>query len=229
MRKTLATASGNKNIGNYFIESILVFIKQIWHMSIKGYLVTAVVVCIICVALFDIFDVCGGIHPVWIWAWIFVSGVIAVFPVVYGYGNCNLSDRVAYLLELYISIAAMWATIYTSAWLKNVEEVFRKKVLLLIVGCIFVGNLVIVDFRNSTLWTMRREIKWGTLQKYYSTVSSMWEQLENSEESDVILRGLVPNTNIIKRAELSGDSEHWINQAYAAFFDKNSVSRIPDD
>lgn len=216
------TSITDQSMWLYVIETLAALAHCLLDLLTKGYLAA---VCMLCVAIIFLLDEFGEldnmIHPAYVWAYSFLSMCIVTFPVVLGYGNGNLSDRTAYMIEFFISVIAVWLTTYTSMWLKQKRKSFQKKhkqTLLLTALLICAANLILVDFRGTALWTMRREIKWGTLSKYYSTVSNMWEQIDDSTDIDVELQGNVTNTNIIKKSRIIRRSKPLGKSCICRFF-----------
>ena len=76
------------------------------------------------------------------------------------------------------------------------------------------------------LYKTAREFADGTMHSYCSMNAEMIEDVRGADEQDVEVEVSLVNSGVLLGTGVNDDKDHWVNEAFAACFDKESVRII---
>lgn len=172
-------------------------------------------------------------HPILL---IFVMGLgifMINFPVHLGYNDPNLSGRAIFVQDLATYFMLFLWILYFIGWAKTHKNPlnlsFENKLVLSIV-CILATITVIGaqgGIRNFATGAMAVSALNGDLKEYVQYEEAILNEIAESPDDDVVLyRPELRTMQYVKPCWLQDDTEFFINQWCAGFYDKDSVRMI---
>lgn len=164
-------------------------------------------------------------------AFIFLP-VVTVFPVVMGYSAEVLEalpNRCLFPLDVSLIASLIGLSIIAGSQLMAYQLIPERRtigyvsiVAILMITCIK-GN----KLREYTPNVITRNFHAGVIQAYASGWKDIFDNIANSKDSDVVIEWVPEYAPGCSYTYLEADAANWVNEAVAAYFDKNSVCYIP--
>ena len=154
----------------------------------------------------------------------------SVFPVSLGYGRVTGQERILFLVDLEIVLAFALVIALVSNMVG--EEMAKKNITVnwgtLIPILIFMAylNIRTIGIGDLMLYKTAREFADGTMHSYCSMNAEMIEDVRGADEQDVEVEVSLVNSGVLLGTGVNDDKDHWVNEAFAACFDKESVRII---
>ena len=170
-------------------------------------------------------------NPILVLIIAFITGYVALFPVILGYGGTtSMPLRIEFTFDFIISILFFYFIIYFSFWAKEkyYTNIAYTPNLVITIG-IMICLLFYAQFSSSKKKSAiaLKELYNGQMKVVYETGIKTLNFIKNSKENEVvIIQGEIPESHIIKPMELNEDPTHWVNEAVADFYEKKSVKYI---
>ncbi len=155
--------------------------------------------------------------------------IVTVFPVVMGYSNTGYTFpvRVMFVFDfIFICSIIIGCFLIGNLIEMEISDANKKIVLIMLVGL----SIFIVFEKSNNLedyqpFIIVESLVDGSLEKTADDLINVFEQIENSDESDVI----VNNPSVLgwfNISPLSDNIEDWRNLAISKYYGKNSVSFV---
>lgn len=166
-------------------------------------------------------------YPVLITVFGYLSCVISVFPVIFGYNGTGLAGRTVFVELIVIIFYTMLVTVYWAGWLckKNIsllnKDFFKGLCVIFIIPAAF---YVLNPGKLLPLKMICHELK-GDYGKKSERELGILETIKNSQEEDVVI--VLKDDDIwanTKSLGLSDNRNDAVNDAVAKYFNKKSVS-----
>ena len=160
-----------------------------------------------------------------------MSGIIIVnFPVTLGYESNTLPVRCVFIQDIATYFLLYLCMLYFIGWLKTSFIVVKfSKVLTcaILTGCILlIFGICRMNggYRNYTTGYMISSIVNGELVRYVKYEEGILEEIENSEEEDVIIyRPFKMSNPYMKEIGIESDPQNWVNKSISGYYYKDST------
>lgn len=234
-----ANSSGSYPILSVAVSTLLSVAERVLVLIREDYLVAAVS----CLILFMVFrrPLCleTKVHPIKMWLYILFVIYIMIFPNNLGYGGSYFPDRVAYMVDIVLSMLVLWGIAYTTQFLlnrhknlmdqkenentkKSLSDKKRRKMAYTFTFIIAI-DFILVGLRSGSIYKMTKELLKGQMKEYYVAAQEIYAELENTSEETVVLHMNMPDISTLKKVEIYGDPSNWVNNAYAMYYGKKSI------
>lgn len=170
-------------------------------------------------------------YPIAFFVIFFVGMMISLFPVCLGYGGDSLAPRNVYICDLYLGVGGAVCALEFGGWLGQEKGyLISKEGFFLTFICV-----MLIFFKTGEYGKLFEEAAGKTFYQLRSgeikSCSEEWliilDEIENSEEQNVVVQvPEIPGT-ILKTPGLSEDENWWVNQAVAQYYGKDTVAIRP--
>lgn len=157
--------------------------------------------------------------------------IITDFPVLLGYSDLKIPNRVAFVEHTSIFLYLCLITFYWGGWISknNIFDFNKTSILILSLICIisFSDYLSFFNLITLTPYRMIHSIRVGHYNSVVENELSIIEQLNLSTDSDVVVYSFPDSEDCwtnIKRIELSEDKDYWVNYSISQYYNKNSIT-----
>lgn len=154
----------------------------------------------------------------------------AIFPIILGCGkNVDIPNRALFVIFTTAVLVYSNMAIVAGYWIAQLMKEKAVKPVRLI--CPWVILLFVFLFRVFIVSDVRDTVTVGTLsnlshrkiQGYHAECKKIYEYLENSEETDVVLENYPERVDNFGVFQLYTNSDEWVNTCVANYYYKNSV------
>lgn len=161
-------------------------------------------------------------------ATLFIAGIGIVFPVMVGYSNNHIPNRVWFVFDCLILGGISIICIYLGAVIYNkFKIIFNKKDFLILGFSMFVffySCICISDqYKSSAIY--RYITKYNSIEAEHNVYINILQQIKNSNEDNVVIYvDNLKRTSLIKGLYLKEDSSYWENMMLCNYYGKESIS-----
>lgn len=158
-----------------------------------------------------------------------LGAVIVNYPVCLGYMENYFPDRCVWVQNFVIYFGAFGWTACLAEWIKGKFydlEIKRDTIICICISFLLYGcNLCTIrDISDYPTIDMIKQLVSGELVAYVDYWEDVLEEIENSEDRDVIvIREEIRSNAFIKDPDISTDKEYETNVAIAQYYGKDSV------
>lgn len=154
----------------------------------------------------------------------------AIFPVILGCGEeVDIPNRALFII--FTTAVLVYSNIFIVAgyWIAQFMKEKAVKPIrwicpLVILLFVFLLHVFIVsDVRDTVMVRTFSNLYHGRIQKYYAECKDIYEYLENSEETDVVLEYYPERVSDFIMFQLYPNPNEWVNTCVADYYNKNSV------
>lgn len=159
-----------------------------------------------------------------------IAPMVTIFPVVLGYaGNEDMPNRVLLIINavtvlVYANMAiaaGYWIAVFIKAKaIKPVRPICLLTILLLV---FLVRVFAVSGVRNTIMVRTFSNLYHGKIQEYYAECENIYEYLEGSSETDIVIENYPQRVEGFGFFELYSNPDEWVNTSVAKFYYKNSV------
>lgn len=163
-------------------------------------------------------------------ALLLIAPMVTIFPVVLGYaGNEDMPNRVLLIINtvtvlVYANMAiaaGYWIAVFIKAKaIKPVRPICLLTILLLV---FLVRVFTVSGVRNTIMVRTFSNLYHGKIQEYYAECENIYEYLEESSETDIVIENYPQRVEGFGFFELYSNPDEWVNTSVAKFYYKNSV------
>ncbi len=169
-------------------------------------------------------------HPIIMIIILLAGFLISLFPYCLGVGSAGMALRNIYMCDLYIGWSSVvWALEFGSWFGINGGYRIRKEGLLLTFICVMLIFFRSGDMGKVFQGTSARTLYGlcsGEIQRCSAEWSSLLEDIDNAEESDVLIETKrIPET-ILMSPGISEDKTNFVNKFIAEYYGKDTVTVI---
>lgn len=153
---------------------------------------------------------------------------ISTYPVILGYSQASMASRSYFILDTLAVISAFVGSIMLGGFLTRYIDKMPEKYLFFVMGIIlgvFLGIYVLGDkeiYRPVTRCI--HDTSTGFNEKFRDTWEYVYQQIQESEEDDVIVEITdTPESDILMDPHISSDPSYWVNGMVKMYYGKDSV------
>lgn len=155
-----------------------------------------------------------------------VIPIVISYPVVLAYNGIEyFPNRCQFVVDLFLEFS-VWNFFLAIGCAYNIyynEKLTKKLLVYVITIAVVIVSCGQRENYSRIINEYRESISSGSLATYYKECVTLYDYLENSTENEIILDGYPEKIDFFGGIYISQDKNHWVNQAIATWYDKDSI------
>lgn len=154
-----------------------------------------------------------------------VSVYGSMLPVCIGYNGGEIPNRIQFVFDAPFAVFASMLALNIGASLG--ERLYRQKEQIekwVAVCLATLGILCLFGYKNNAYYKTLKAMPDVSMES--NAYKKIFNAIESSEDDDVVIvieADSIPQTDVIKPPEVTGDAQNWVNISVAGYYDKDTV------